>query len=1300
MNIDEPYQASSGCGPEEFVPLPFVLYQSVALTVDMREESINATTNIWLGFRECTRDVKLLKLHCRQCNIKSVKVNGLPCNFNHVDPLACLLRVPSAPASTSTSSFPSSSTPPSYTGEELDINMRGALEISREGELYIEISEEHRNLQPTINQLESLPSDAPVETHKRFSKLMHTFSSLSQGIMHVHSVPVPVTKSADEEGAEDVGMEGMEQCCQHGNLMKVEIEYTLTAANTSSGNRSHTCGYSFVRSLASGGQGRAVNPNPSQTQINSSKSPPAACFFTCSSGGVGALRDVDGVRCWLPCIDSPDQRAVYDVTITVPYEKQRSWEVVCSGQLVSRRLAAHSPDSNSLVSIHRYFTHTRIPAACLGIFVGRVEQYQMTMYKERTARFMVAMDIQDYDPVDGEGGDGEDSITRRNRPGGRNLIDNEGLSDRGFEETKESVLMRVEGNLHQHDDESKSFDGKSMQESDNDRMRKRVRFDGESTHSSHLSTQSSLLSSPASSTSAMSVSTIYRDLVIHTTLGLDLALRFLHKSVGKSYDHTEYTQIFVPGLSSYNNSGIGSGCGAMGDFISFDGFSLIDANLLHTQNEPHKETLAHLEQCTAYCYSWLKSALPITSYDCEFIIHGIVGYLLNIYCENVFGEDEGKYRQQKLKDVVSEWEKSDRACALAGGFPERHESLTPSHRQYVFAKSTVLIHLIENQALVNTADVNSIHEHMRTALGQIIRSPPLYAPTEAQLSRSVLQTRNGDSEPIVACDAYNNLSLTPSLSLTVDAASASTVNDSDIPLASDPASRLALLSCDCLSAPSFIATIRSACGPACDLRLSLIDRHIYNPSSTLFLRVCATVDAGSVANIKHLIVSVQEVGGVASGVRTGLGLGGGTGWSDTGLRKERENVRLHIVETKDEATTETIMNVEVGGREERYEKQIWVKAGRGAGGRGRTGRGRGRPPLNRDRVYESYRESLKEDSASSDPRVTLGKKEGVSALTLAREGNAPLKLLLVDPLHTILGEVVACVPDNVLVEQLFTNTLRNASGDRRSDIFSQIRAIRSLAKVTHSPFYSNEPSQPTRQLFQLRALSDCLQSRNQSENNATYGSAYARSSTKVDHSVYVRAEAALALAQWQNERAPSKNVPSNFLLSIIRPDSKDVLATSSLLNEFPPLYENQWGGLTILLQSIRDMYLDPISSSSSTLTNPASASSSSSSSALSSVATTSSTTNANATPLVPISVDPQDEGSNILRNCLLLSLSSIKSAQYLTPFVVTETLLLFAEEAFIRPSAHTVTMPGGESTFVIDFDDSHYKTVLLLCLSR
>ena len=60
--------------------------------------------------------------------------------------------------------------------------------------------------------------------------------------------------------------------------------------------------------------------NSNNNRDSSARTP--ACSVYSTGGGYGTLRDLDGVRCWLPCIDSPDQRAVYDVTLHYPSHMQ------------------------------------------------------------------------------------------------------------------------------------------------------------------------------------------------------------------------------------------------------------------------------------------------------------------------------------------------------------------------------------------------------------------------------------------------------------------------------------------------------------------------------------------------------------------------------------------------------------------------------------------------------------------------------------------------------------------------------------------------------------------------------------------------------------------------------------------------------------------------------------------------------------------------------------------------------------------------------------------------------------------
>lgn len=161
---------------------------------------------------------------------------------------------------------------------------------------------------------------------------------------------------------------------------------------------------------------------------SSSPSSSTSCSVYSLGGGTGTLRDLDGVRCWLPCIDSPDQRAVFDIMLHCPSE----FQVITCGKKISssvtscapserkeriRRMhkrglgpdpgkdnppstvtaaamnasplehcfATFPPHSNNTSSIassapplsremmtSRFFTVTRLPAMSVGFFIGQV----------------------------------------------------------------------------------------------------------------------------------------------------------------------------------------------------------------------------------------------------------------------------------------------------------------------------------------------------------------------------------------------------------------------------------------------------------------------------------------------------------------------------------------------------------------------------------------------------------------------------------------------------------------------------------------------------------------------------------------------------------------------------------------------------------------------------------------------------------------------------------------------------------------------------------------------------------------
>lgn len=160
-----------------------------------------------------------------------------------------------------------------------------------------------------------------------------------------------------------------------------------------------------------------------------------ACCAYSLGGGEGTLRDLDGVRCWLPCLDSPDQRAVFDITMhypshltaltcgkkilskvssTPPSEKKDrdrergrrsrgsgsadgsdlaappvSFQALCAMvpleySFSSDRMPIDADDRSVRsgkctergreISTTRFFTVTRLPAMSVGFFIGQVRQ--------------------------------------------------------------------------------------------------------------------------------------------------------------------------------------------------------------------------------------------------------------------------------------------------------------------------------------------------------------------------------------------------------------------------------------------------------------------------------------------------------------------------------------------------------------------------------------------------------------------------------------------------------------------------------------------------------------------------------------------------------------------------------------------------------------------------------------------------------------------------------------------------------------------------------------------------------------
>ena len=265
--------------------------------------------------------------------------------------------------------------------------------------------------------------------------------------------------------------------------------------------------------------------------------------------------------------------------------------------------------------------------------------------------------------------------------------------------------------------------------SGNKSMKSTYRMNNENSH------KTSSLSSSSSSLSAVEVSLLYEEEVLHSTLGLELSLRLLHKFTGHRYDYDEYTIIYIYNL----------GC----DYMAYDSYVLMDAKYLHTSSQVYIETTSHILLLEAYLSSWLKSSISLSCYNDEFIIHGTIGYLLNFYCEEVYGEDDGRYRYQKMYDTVINLEKMGRGYSLISFFPENYENFHPYFNLYMKCKSTVLFQLIENRV--------GGKDPMRIVIKHIIKSPALYKNIVSSSSSSaVTKSNNNQWNGVNDVDVINN----------------------------------------------------------------------------------------------------------------------------------------------------------------------------------------------------------------------------------------------------------------------------------------------------------------------------------------------------------------------------------------------------------------------------------------------------------------------------------------------------------------------------------------------------------------
>lgn len=311
---------------------PHIIYQSAHIQLDINRHTLRGTTTFWALYDENEEIPRQLHLNCRQCKVENVAINNIECSFMHSDGLKNL------------SVGESDESGPSFNGEELDLSFRAALELSKVGELRIEIPS---GIRPSVLPTPKLPRRAPKEIVSRFEKLDRLQHEIQNGDRGAH-------------------------------VLVVTMNYFISDPLDCWGGWSF--GY-FEKSKS-----ESSNPLFSSPVVSHAVTRHGSCISLC---------DVDGIRTWLPCVDDPGRQSIFDISITVPtYCKSGStqaqgstntsidlssmkYRVACSGILVTATPVA--PGMGLITACKdecttfRYITPHRIPACSIGVFIGTVK---------------------------------------------------------------------------------------------------------------------------------------------------------------------------------------------------------------------------------------------------------------------------------------------------------------------------------------------------------------------------------------------------------------------------------------------------------------------------------------------------------------------------------------------------------------------------------------------------------------------------------------------------------------------------------------------------------------------------------------------------------------------------------------------------------------------------------------------------------------------------------------------------------------------------------------------------------------
>jgi hypothetical protein len=524
-----------------------------------------------------------------------------------------------------------------------------------------------------------------------------------------------------------------------------------------------------------------------------------------------------------------------------------------------------------------------------------------------------------------------------------------------------------------------------------------------------------------------------------------------------------------------------------------------------------------------------------------------------------------------------------------------------------------------------------------------------------------------------------------------------------VSLAAEGMDAYAHLSCESISLDTFISSVRAASQATSTLDEAFLDAYVGNCGAS-FVRFGVFLEQ-KVDNKPHNMCLITEQIAVRFGE------------INNAKFAIRDNVRVRIAEVREDLITEPA--VPIGPHAEQYQQRLHARPGRKSG---------------KKREEMDSKGATAQMQSIFDRRVA--EREAMRDLIqVVRDMDNPIRYAVIEPQGLVVSEVHVLSGDVQLIEQLYADidTL---------DVLRQVQAVRSIARADplNIPIVDHRDREHRHQAavaggrgnvagtatatanakksdkiakLQVRALFDTLMGSPLNDPNL-------KSLVTGGHSLHVRIEAAFALAQWQNERAPTLADTDSAVAAAAgfdQMDQQEPLQGSSSSSSYvssssssAEINAGKWGGLAALLRAIRELYVDPESG-------------------------------------LPVNIDLTKENSMHLRNAMLLAVAGIRALNGVTPHAIVRMLLLFVENHYNEPisiddnfevqpsgnesssgkpktkesaarSPHDTGSPSKKSkaediaqngdgkagrankNTTLTFDDSHVKATLLLALSK